>query len=163
MQAFAHWLAGTSVSQGIQQALWLIIVLQTVHILAVATVLSSVAMVELRILGVTSSPTLSETAHRFMAWIWAGLAVLAMTGATLIVAEPARTLDNNPAFIVKMLMLSTAIAVTFAFQLSLRRRIEAWDGGSPRAGTARALAILAFVLWCGIAIAGRWIAYVREG
>ena len=44
MLAIAHWLEHTSVSQEIQKALWLIPLLQTIHIIAIAMALSSVLM-----------------------------------------------------------------------------------------------------------------------
>ena len=122
MQAFAQWLSSTQISHSIQRAIWLIALLQSIHIVAIAMVLSSVAMLELRILGATKSQSITETAHRFLPWLWTGLAVLASTGIVLIVAEPKRTLDNNPAFELKMLMLAAAIAITLAFQTSLRHR-----------------------------------------
>src|SRR4051794_3020154 len=127
MQALAQWLGSTQISHGLQRAIWLIALLQAIHILAIAMVLSSVAMVELRILGVTRSQPMIDTGRRFMPWIWTGLAVLALTGATLIIAEPKRTLDNNIAFDIKMLMLAVAVAVTVAFQLSLSRYAAIWE------------------------------------
>src|SRR5713226_3199506 len=104
----AQWLAGTSVSRGVQQVLWLIPLLQAIHILAIAMVLSSVAMVELRILGLARSQTMAQTARRFVPWIWWGLVVLAATGIVLIVGEPKRALPN-PAFQLKMLLLALAV------------------------------------------------------
>ena len=65
MQALAQWLGSTQLSHGIQRAIWLIALLQAIHILAIAMVLSSVAMIELRILGVTRSQTMTDTARRF--------------------------------------------------------------------------------------------------
>ena len=80
MQAFAQWLGSTQISHGIQRAIWFIALLQAIHIVAIAMVLSSVAMLELRILGVTRSQSMIDTARRFMPWIWTGLVVLASTG-----------------------------------------------------------------------------------
>ena len=53
MTAFAQWLAGTSASMVIQKTLWLIPLMQTIHIICVALVFSSVLMIEFRILGYT--------------------------------------------------------------------------------------------------------------
>jgi hypothetical protein len=161
MQALAQWLASTQISHGIQRAIWLIALLQAIHILAIAMVLSSVAMVELRILGITRSQTMTDTARRFMPWIWAGLVVLALTGIVLIIAEPRRTLDNNFAFDIKMLMLATAIAVTLGFQASLSRNSILWENRPEKRKTLTAFAAFTLLLWCAIAVAGRWIAYVR--
>jgi hypothetical protein len=161
MQALAQWLAGTPASQGIQREEWLIPLLQSVHIVAIAMVLSSVVMVDLRILGVGRSQTMVQTARRFVPWLWTGLVILAATGAALIIGEPKRSLPNA-AFQLKMVLLALAIAVTVAFQLSLRRNIRFWE--EKRAGRTftAILAVATFVLWCAIAIAGRWIAYVAD-
>jgi hypothetical protein len=77
--ALAQLIETTSVSQEIRKALWLIPLLQTIHILAIAMVLSSVGMVELRILGIVKSLTMTQTAARFVPWLWAGLVVLALS------------------------------------------------------------------------------------
>jgi hypothetical protein len=110
MENFASWLAHTSVSDLVQRTLWLIPVLQTIHIIAVAMVWSSVGMIELRILGVGRSQTMAQMAHRFIPWIWVGIVVLALTGAVLIVGEPDRWLPN-PAFQLKMAALMVAVAL----------------------------------------------------
>lgn len=160
MQALAQWLAGTPASEAIQRVLWLIPLLQTVHILAIAMVLSSVAMIGLRILGVGRSQNLAQTAHRFLPWIWTGLVLLGLTGIVLIVGEPKRALPN-PAFQLKMLMVAIAILGTLVFQASLRRKIILWsDNPRPRAVSVM-LVVGAFLLWCAIAVAGRWIAYMN--
>jgi hypothetical protein len=51
MTAFAQWLAGTSASMVVQKTLWLIPLMQTIHIVCVALVFSSVVMIEFRVLG----------------------------------------------------------------------------------------------------------------
>ena len=158
MQDFAQWLAATAVSHAIQRALWLIPLLQAIHILAIAMVLSAAAMIGLNILRTTRSQTMAATTHRFVPWLWGGLAVLAATGILLILGEPKRSLPN-PAFQIKMVLLALAIAATLAFQVSFRRAPARWDG-APRVG-ARAATVFTLVLWCAIAFAGRWIAYLQ--
>ena len=159
MQALAQWLASTPASQSIRRALWLIPLLQSVHILAIAMVLSSVAMIDLRILGVGRSQTMVQTARRFVPWLWTGLVLLAATGLALIVGEPERSLPNA-AFQLKMILLALAIALTLVFQLSLRRNTTFWEEKRPGRTVTVVLAIATFVLWCAIAVAGRWIAYM---
>jgi hypothetical protein len=83
MEAIAIWLAGTTASGVIQKTLWVIPVMQTIHILSIAMVLSSVVMIEFRVLGLTSSRTIEQTAHRFVPWIFGGVVVLALTGGVL--------------------------------------------------------------------------------
>ncbi len=160
LQHFAVWLSATPVSMFIQNVLWIIPAVQTVHILAIATVLSSVAMIDMRIFGLIGrDATMAETAGRYIPWIWWSLLVLAVTGITLITGEPVRSL-TNPAFQLKMLMLVVAMTVTIIFQRTLRRNADFWEGSARSAGLIRTAAFATLLLWFAIAVAGRWIAYM---
>ena len=53
LRALSDWLASTSLSLTIQNVTWIIPAVQTIHILCVAAVFSSVLMVDLRLLGIT--------------------------------------------------------------------------------------------------------------
>jgi|SRR5436190_10798765 len=161
MAALAQWLDATAFSQAVRRAAWLIPLLQSVHILAIAAVLSSVAMIGLRIAGFGRSQTVAATAGRFAPWLWIGLIVLAMTGTVLIAAEPKRSLPNA-AFQLKMLLLVLAVASATTMAVSLRKHPLAWEGNRCGGAAARALAALTLALWCAIAIAGRWIAYAQD-
>lgn len=165
MEAIAAWLAGTTASDVIQKTLWVIPVMQTIHILSVAMVFSSVVMIELRILGVTNSQTVEQTSHRFVPWIFAGVAVLALTGSILIIGEPKRSLPSYE-FQMKMLYLAVAIAFTIAFARSVHQHAAVWEtagGAGVQNVTGRVLvnglALLALVAWSMVVIYGRWIAY----
>lgn len=160
LQHFAGWLSQTPVSQFIQNVLWIIPAVQTVHILAIAAVLSSVAMIDLRIFGVAGrGMTMAETAGRYVPWIWWGILVLALTGATLITGEPVRSL-TNPAFQIKMALLAVAVVVTLVFQRTVREKAGAWDSAPRLPGAVRAAALATLLVWFAIAVFGRWIAYL---
>ena len=157
---FCTWLATTSVSDTLQTVEWIVPAVQTVHILAVAAVVSSVLMIDLRLLGWGSrDQSIAAVAKRFLPFVWWPLPVLLLTGAVLITAEPARALEN-PVFLLKMGLLTAAAAVTLASQLPLRRDPTFWDA-SNRRWIARTIALLSLPLWVGIVFAGRWIAYVQ--
>ena len=161
MTQFSDWLAQTNASMTIQQQLWIIPLVQTIHILAIAVVLSSVGMIDLKILGLAGgNQTMTETARRFTPWIWTGLAVLLLSGLILIVGEPVRELGVS-VFWVKMGLLLVAVASTAAFQLSLRRRVAFWEECEQTRWLINAFAITVFAVWCAIAVAGRWIAYAQ--
>src|SRR5512146_2933929 len=128
LQNFAQWLSDTPPSRLIQDVLWIIPAVQTMHILAIAVVLSSVAMIELRLFGLVGRSTpLAQTAARFLPWLWWGTLALAITGLILITAEPGRAL-TNPAFQLKMALLLVAVLVTFAFHRSVRQISVLWNG-----------------------------------
>jgi len=115
---------------------------QTIHILAIAAVMSSVLMLDLRLLGVVGADQpLARVASRFRPVIWWTLPILLATGAVMIIGEPARSLANS-VFQLKMLLLLAAIGVTLTFHKG-----------------PRIIAVLSLALWVGIVFAGRWIAY----
>ena len=167
MEPIAMWLAGTAASDVIQKTLWVIPLMQTIHILSVAMVFTSVVMIEFRILGVTKSQTVAQAAHRFVPWIFGGIVVLALTGGVLIVGEPKRSLPSYE-FQMKMVCLAIAVAFTLAFAHSVRRHAPIWEtvGGPTQNVSARALvnvlAVVALLVWSMVVVYGRWIAYTVE-
>jgi uncharacterized membrane protein len=162
VQAFSDWLAATPASATIQDVSWIIPTVQTIHILSIAIVMSSVLLVDLRVLGVISrGQPLEVVARRFLPWIWITLVVLLLSGSTLIVGEPGRSLQN-PAFIAKMSMLITVILLTLSFQSGLKRDAQYWERSAGRRAAGRLIAGLSLILWVGIVFAGRWIAYMSS-
>lgn len=158
--AFCNWLSNTPVSLAIQNALWVIPTVQTVHILAIATVMASVVMVDFRLLGVAGrSQTFPDVAHRYLPWIWCAVIVLLCSGTILIVAEPGRELLSQ-VFWVKMSLLLCALALTGVIQYVVNRGTQFWERRRVIAGLT---AVASLVLWVGIVAAGRWIAYMAHG
>ena len=157
---FGEWLAATAMSSTIQTVPWIIPTVQTIHILCVALVMAAVFIVDLRILGVLArSQTLAVLTHRYLTWIWYLLPVLFLSGAILIIGEPARSI-LNPAFGGKMLMLIVAALLTRSIQRPLRNATEFWESSPQRRAAVQGIAVLSLVLWSCIVFAGRWIAYV---
>ena len=161
MEGFAQWLAETSASAVVQKTLWLIPLMQTIHIICVALVFSSVVMIEFRLLGYTRSQTIAETAHRYVPWIFIGVVVMAVTGSVLIVGEPTRSLPSFE-FQMKMLFLAVALAFTVWLARSVSRDAEAWADSSATRTVHSTLAVVALASWCAVVIWGRWIAYTVQ-
>ena len=109
---FCSWLEQTPLSQTIQSTGWIVPAVQTVHILSIAAVLSSVLMIDLRLMGFLGrDQPLARVSERFQPVIWWTLPVLLATGSVMIIGEPARSLANS-VFQLKMALLVAAIIVT---------------------------------------------------
>jgi len=161
LHTFCHWLASTAVSQAIQTIEWIIPATQTVHIVAVAAVVTSALMIDLRLLGIRwQDQAVAAVSRRFSPFIWWSLPVLLATGAVLIVAEPARALQN-PVFVLKMGLLVVAVCITLACQVPMRKDSSFWEASPGRRRAAQVIAALSLPFWIGIVFAGRWIAYVQ--
>lgn len=162
LDSFCEQLAATPLSQMIQTTEWVIPAIQTVHIVAVAAVMASILIVDLRLLGFASrDQSMAAVAGRYLPAVWCALPVLLVTGATLIVAEPSRSLQN-PVFILKMGILVLAAGVTLGCQLPLRGNARFWEESASRRWKARLMGGLSLPLWIAILFAGRWIAYVQS-
>ena len=159
--SFCNWLAATSFSRAVQTNDWVIPAVQTVHILAVAAVVTAALMINLRLLGIRrDDQSVVGIAKRFAPLIWWPLPVLLASGSILIAAEPARSLEN-PVFLLKMGLLLAAVAVTLGCQLPLRGNATFWELSAGRRRVAQLMALVSIPLWIAIVCAGRWIAYVQ--
>jgi hypothetical protein len=157
VQAFCDWLSNTPVSLKIQTVLWIIPAVQTIHILSVSIVMASMAMLDLRLMGIAGKRhPVSRMVDRFVPWVWRVLLILVATGAILIVGEPERELLNW-AFRTKMAMVATVSLITLLVQQLNKRDAAFWEDHRIGAATAGAVSLL---LWVAIVTAGRWIAYV---
>jgi len=156
---FAQWLAQTPVSLSIQTHLWVIPTVQSIHIVCIGIVLTSVFMIDLRIFGFAGrDQTLSQTTRRFSPWLWGALIVLLATGVLMVTGEPVRELMSL-SFWLKMSLLAIGIAIAVSFQISLKRNERHWEESVIRRVTTKSLAIFTLLVWCSIIILGRLIAY----
>jgi hypothetical protein len=162
LDSFCDRLSASALSQAIQSTDWVIPTVQTVHILAVAAVMTSILMFNLRLIGVRArTESIVAVATRYIPVVWYGLPVLLGTGAILIIAEPARALQN-PVFILKMTLVLLAASLTLISQIPLRRDQGFWEASISRRRLALLVACLSLPIWVAIVFAGRWIAYVRS-
>jgi hypothetical protein len=153
MLAFSRWLAETPLSEAVQNILWIIPAVQTVHILSLAILLTSVGAVALASFGrLGRAVAMADMAGRFAPWVWGAFATLLATGTILIVGEPERELINW-AFWIKVPLLVAAAALTAVFLSRLA-------GGGERAA-ARGPALVLVLLWGLVIVFGRLIAYAQ--
>jgi hypothetical protein len=156
---FCLWLEHTPMSQTIQTVNWIVPAVQTVHILAIAAVMGSVLMINLRLIGVLGrDQPLPRFSTRFLPVIWWALPILLASGIIMIVGEPVRALES-PIFQLKMCLVVAAVAITLGFQIALRKNISFSESAVGRRGASWLLAVLSLAIWVGIVFAGRWIAY----
>ena len=159
LHAFCQWLSETPLSLTIQNVSWIIPTVQTIHIACIAIVISSVFMMDLRLLNLAGKeqPT-GAYAARFLPWIWWTLPVLLVSGSILIIGEPGRSLEN-PAFQLKMALLIGAMIATAILHRPIGKEPAYWELTPGHRTRGRVIAVISLCLWVGIVFAGRWIAY----
>ncbi len=116
-------------------------------------------MIYLRILGLAGmDQTLRQTANRFLPWLTGALYVMLATGLLMVVGEPVRELVTF-SFWLKMSLVAISTLIAVFFQISLRKHEQRWEETLVNRRSIQGLAILTFLIWVGIIILGRLIAY----
>jgi hypothetical protein len=119
-------------------------VIESVHVLSIALLFGTVAVLDLRMLGLVLRPIpVGSVARGVLPLTWCGFTVSVMSGFLLFWAE-AEKMYANPSFRTKLVLL--ALAGEWE-----RLRLPPWR--------ARAAAIASLTLWSCVIIAGRAIAY----
>lgn len=152
----AEAISGTGPNQWMVTNFWAIPLVQTAHILAIASGFGALLMMTLRIQGwAGAGMTVAETTRRYLPWIRWALLVLIASGLLLIIGEPSRELIN-PIFWIKMLLVAATFLISIFYHKRVLRRVES---GREIGASAKAGSLLLIVLWCVIMLCGRWIAY----
>lgn len=134
-------------------------VVQTVHLLSIAAVMGSIVLIDLRVLGLAlPNQHPADLVRRLMPWTWWALPFLAVSGMVFVLNSPSRYLFN-PIFGMKFAMLAPAIALGVVFQRAGAKDARFWERSRGRRVAARTIACASLLLWIGVVMAGRWIAY----
>jgi hypothetical protein len=134
-------------------------IIQTVHILGITAIMGSIVMIDLKVLGLAlPSQSTGELVRRLMPWMWWALPIQAISGLTFVFARPLRY-AVNPVFGLKFTMLAPAILLAAVFHLACMKDRDFWERSLGRRVSARIIAGLSLLLWVGVVLAGRWIAY----
>lgn len=153
------WLDETALATEIRESLYFFPVLDSLHILGLCTLVGSVAMLDLRLVGLAfRRQRVTHLASTVLPFTWLGFAVTCVTGILLLASEVARAYEN-PAFWWKLTLLLIAGINPLVFHLTVYRRVGEWDLAASTPWHARFAGALSLTLWTLILIAGRAMAY----
>lgn len=157
---FTTWLAASPVSQGIGERAWITPSVQSLHIMAIAVVMSGMLMIDLRLLRVVGKDqSVQSYTQRYLPWVWWSILILFLSGSSLIVGEPRRSLQSA-VFALKMGLLIAGAALALIVQISAGKNASFWETPGRRA-LAKLIAAASMLIWMCIIFAGRWIAYAQ--
>ncbi len=152
------WISSTGAYSTIRDVTWIIPTVQVIHILAISVVMSSVLLLNLRLIGIIGGGEPKDSfTRRYLPWVWTALVVLLLSGSILIVGEPERDLQT-PVFWLKMSLIVGMIILTLILERPVLRNADFWETPA-RKVISRLLAVVGLAGWVGIVLCGRWIAY----
>ena len=152
-----EWVERTNLSSAIREGALLYPIIGGFHVLAIALFGGMLVMTDLRLLGwAMHRRTVSEVLEQFRVWKRAGFALVVSSGVLLAWAEPLK-LYRSPSFWVKMGLLVSVGVHALAFRHGVYENAKVLDAGlTPRAKLAAALSL---ILWVGLIVTGRLIAF----
>src|SRR5262245_52622688 len=149
-----NWLETTTVGSAVRESTWMFPVIESVHLVALASLAGSVLSVDLRLLGIGLRRAPRELLTDASPWFVGSLVVMLATGIPLFLSEAVKCY-YHPEFWVKMSALLLAIVFTWTVRNPL---VRAGRRAESRALGA-ALGATSLALWFTVAAAGRWIGF----
>lgn len=154
------WLEESPLGLAITESEWLFPTIETLHVLALALVFGSIAMLDLRLLGVSSRDRgVIQLAEDTLPWTWSAFVVAAITGALMFISAATSYYDNVP-FRIKLVLLALAGLNMAVFHFTAYRAVHDWNLTLPTPQAARIAASLSLLFWVSVVVAGRWIGFV---
>ena len=163
MDALFHWLYATVLGVAIRENESLFPWIESLHVLAITLVVGSIAIVDLRLIGMASlDRALTRLTREVLPITWTAFAVALITGLLLFISN-AVSYAHNLFFQLKMLALLFAGANMLFFHLVVGRDIASWGASSATTPTqARLAGFTSLVLWACIVAFGRWIGFTLQ-
>lgn len=129
-------------------------IVQSVHLVGLTMLLTTVLVLNLRLAGVALKDSPFDwLAEQLKPWMLAGLAVVVLSGLLIFIGTPEKYLASNP-FRVKM----AALGLAMVFQYVMLRRFAAPDLASRVVRVF--VAAVSLTLWFTVGWAGRAIAFI---
>jgi hypothetical protein len=136
-------------------------IVESIHVLAAATVFGTIFIVDLRLLGLPNTQRpLTRVTQEMLRLTWAAFAVAVVAGLLMFSAN-AHTYVLNTAFRLKMLALLCAGVNMAIFQGITFRAVGAWDKDVAPALAARAAGAVSILLWVSVICLARWIGFTK--
>jgi hypothetical protein len=162
LQQFCQWLYDSGIGTDIRESIWVFPIIETVHVLAMALLVGTVAILDLRLLGlVLRREPVARVASEVLPLTWVGFAVMFLSGFMLFWSEAAKSYAN-PAFRIKLVLLLLVGLNPLIFHFTIYRRVGDWNTRIVTPLRARLAAVFSLTLWGGIICAGRAIAYFQK-
>jgi hypothetical protein len=157
--AFLKSLEESGLATRIRDSLFLFPLIEATHVIGLALVFGTIAIIDLRLLGIASTQRpFTRMWSDILKWTWAAFAVTALTGALMFTTN-ARVYYHNFFFRTKMLLLALTAVNMLVFELTARRTVHRWDKAPSAPPAGRVVGALSLALWIGIIFMGRIIGF----
>jgi hypothetical protein len=155
------WLHGTPYATAIRESGVLFPWIESVHVLALTIVVGSIAVVDLRLLGVASSTrSIASLAAEVLPLTWTAFVIAVITGASLF-ASHATGYAANFQFRMKIFLLFLAGVNMLSFHWVMRQGTVNWNDAGITPLRGKVAGFISLSLWISIVTFGRWIGFTH--
>lgn len=150
---FNDMLAYDTASNPLNSNEWAFPVVECIHIIGFAFSIGTIAIVDLRLLGLAMMrQTPSKLARSMAPWTMAGLAAMLISGPLIFSSDPVMYYRNE-SFRFKI----TALLIAILFNYTIHRKVALADGSS---FGAKLVGGISLALWLSVVASGLFIAFV---
>jgi Family of unknown function (DUF6644) len=159
LESFLTALENTGIATAIREGSTLFPWIECVHVLALTLVIGSIAVVDLRLIGLTSRDRgVAEVTAAVLPITWSAFLCAVVTGV-LMFSSNATTYGSNIYFRIKMALIVLAGINMGVYHLAVNRGVEDWRSARTTPARARVVGALSLCLWIAVVAAGRWIGF----
>lgn len=156
------WLENTPLAVSIAQSDWAFAIIETVHVIALALVIGTVCVVDLRLLEWASAKRpYRELAREVLPWTWSAFCLSVITGSLMFITQAVEYFENT-AFRIKLALLLLAGINMLTFELVVARGATNWGHDLRVPWPSKVAAALSLTLWISIVFFGRRVGFTMN-
>ena len=152
----------SSLGQAMRQWLWLYPGVEILHITGIALLFGSIAVLDLRLLGLSRTLSVKKLARHVLPWTAASFALIVPSGLMMFTAHASELIQSG-VFVLKMCLILAAGLNAALFHAITFRTADVWDSEEmrrlPPPPSARLAGALSLLLWICVIACGRLLAY----
>ena len=161
MDAVMDWMVTTPINALVLGYAWSWPTLESLHFLALCTLMGSLLVMDLRLIGFHRIIPLSAV-HSLMPLAIVSFAINLITGLGFLFGDP-YTYAANYAFWVKMSLILLAGVNFLVYFTAVEPKIIKLGPNEPTPGGAKVVGVLSLVFWFGVLAYGRLLPYLGTG
>jgi hypothetical protein len=159
LNQFLTWLQALPVAVFIHKTPWAFTTVEIIHVFAISLVIGTIAIVDLRLIGVGSTGRpFRELSRLILPYTWAAFVVAVIAGSFLFISA-AKAYFASTTFQIKMLIIVIAGINMLIFELITARGAEKWDTSPVPPQPARLAGMISLTCWVLVVILGRWTGF----
>jgi hypothetical protein len=142
----------------IRDSLYAFPLIESFHVIGLTMTFGTIAIVDLRLLGLASSHRPFTKVVEVLKWTWVAFGLAVVTG-TLMFITNASGYFSNLQFRWKMVLLALSGLNMLIFELTCGRTVRRWDNDKTAPSAGKLAAVLSLILWISVIFLGRWIGF----